>query len=276
MTRRSTNGLLRPVGTLLSALLLLLLTLPMLALALAAEPTDLLAGVQHPLFYPALLTSLQTSSISLLLAVVTGTPLACWLSTTRTSAARLVEMLVDLPIVIPPAVVGVALLLTFGRRGLLGAELEALGVTLPFSPAAVVVAQTVVASPFYVQAAATALSRVDPDLVLVARTLGASPTRAFFSVTLPVALPGLLAGAALCWARALGEFGATLLFAGNLTGTTQTMPLAIYTALESDLRAAVSLSLCLGAMAVVLLLSLRSIPARLLRLERRAARSTTG
>jgi molybdate transport system permease protein len=169
-----------------------------------------------------------------------------------------------LPVVIPPAVLGVALLETFGRRGLLGGALDGLGLALPFSTAAVVVAQIVVSAPFYVQAASSAFRRVDADLLLVARTLGASPAGAFVRVGVPLALPGLLGGAALCWARALGEFGATLLFAGNLPGTTQTMPLAIYATLESDLRAATSLSVALAAIAVSLLLVLRAAPRLLL------------
>lgn len=264
MSSHAVRGLWGGSAVLLACMLLALLGLPILALLWSAGPHDLAAGVRHPLFVPALLTSLRSSSLSLLLIVACGTPLAWWLASSRTRAARLVEVTIDLPIVIPPAVVGVALLQAFGRRGLFGPFLEQLDIALPFSPAAVVIAQTVVASPFYVQAAASALSKIDPDLLLVARTLGASPQRAFFTIAVPVALPGLIGGAALAWARALGEFGATLLFAGNLTGTTQTMPLAIYTALESDLRVAVSLSLCLGAMAAVSLLLLRSIPQRLL------------
>jgi molybdate transport system permease protein len=139
--------------------------------------------------------------------------------------------------------------------------LEALGVVVPFTEAAVVLAQVVVAGPLYVQAAANAFSRVEPDLIIVARTLGASPSVAFFRVAVPVALPGLIVGASLMWARALGELGATLLFAGSLTGRTQTMPLAIFTALESDVQLAVVFSLVLAAMAAVLLVLLRLAPA---------------
>jgi molybdate transport system permease protein len=167
---------------------------------------------------------------------------------------------VDLPIVVPPAVVGIALLLTFGRSGLLGAPLTALGIQIPFTTIAVVLAQVVVSAPFYVQAAAAAFRRVDPDLLIVARSLGQRPRGAFFGVALPLALPGLMGGAALAWARALGEFGATLLFAGNLPGITQTMPLAIYAALEVDVRVAVALSLALAAVSVLLLLALRAAP----------------
>lgn len=132
---------------------------------------------------------------------------------------------------------------------------------VPFTPGAVVLAQVIVSAPFYVQSAAAAFRRVDRDLLLVARTLGQGPAGAFLRVAVPVALPGLVGGAALAWARAIGEFGATLLFAGNLPGTTQTVPLAIYMALESDVRAALALSLVLAGAAVVLLLALRGVPA---------------
>jgi molybdate transport system permease protein len=184
-----------------------------------------------------------------------------------------VEAVVDLPIVLPPAVVGIALLETFGRSGLVGPVLVALGIQIPFTTLAVVLAQVVVSAPFYVQAAAAAFRRVDADLLIVARTLGQTQRGAFLRVAVPIALPGLIGGAALAWARALGEFGATLLFAGNLPGTTQTMPLAIYAALESDVRVAVALSLVLAAVAVFLLLALRLAPSFVARVQTRSASS---
>jgi len=237
-----------------------LLVLPLVALALASSPVDLAAGVADPLFAPALGLSARTTVVSLAVVVVAGTPLAWWLASAPTRRARWVEILVDLPVVIPPAVVGIALLQTFGRSGVFGSQLAALGLQVPFTTAAVVLAQIVVSAPFYVQAAAAAFRTIDPDLILVARTLGQSPSGAFLRVTLPLAAPGLIGGAALAWARALGEFGATLLFAGNLPGTTQTMPLAIYMALESDVRVAVALSLVLAAVSVLLLFALRAAP----------------
>ena len=240
--------------------MLVLLALPVVALALASSPTELAAGARHPLFLPALGLTARTTVVSLVVVVAAGTPLAWWLATSSGRWARGVEQLVDLPIVLPPAVLGIALLQTFGRNGLLGGPLEALGLQVPFTTAAVVLTQVVVASPFYVQSAAAAFRRVDRDLLIVARTLGRSPAGAFFGVAVPVALPGLVSGAALAWARAIGEFGATLLFAGNLPGRTQTAPLAIYTALESDVQAAVALSLVLAAVAVLLLLGLRALP----------------
>lgn len=240
--------------------ILVLLVIPMVALALASSPGDLAQAVADPLFMPALLLSARTTLMSLALLVLLGTPLAWWLGRTSTRVSRVVEVLVDLPIVVPPAVVGIALLQTFGRRGLFGGWLGALGLQIPFSTSAVVLAQLVVSAPFYIQAAAAAFRSVDDDLLIVARTLGQSPRGAFFKVALPVALPGVVVGAALAWARALGEFGATLLFAGNLPGTTQTMPLAIYMALESDVRVALALALVLAVTALVLLLALRAVP----------------
>ncbi len=250
----------RLTGHALALTLVALLILPVVALVLASSPTEISTGLRHPLFGPALSLSARTTLVSLAIVVGTGTPLAWWLATTRHRATRAVEILVDLPIILPPAVVGVALLEAFGRSGLLGPALNLLGVSLPFTTVAVVMAQVVVSAPFYVQAATAAFRKVDPDLMTVARTLGASPGFAFFRVALPVARPGLLGGAALSWARSIGEFGATLLFAGNLSGRTQTMPLAIYTALESDVQVALALALVLASIAVALLLALRVMP----------------
>jgi molybdate transport system permease protein len=252
---------------LLSGLLLLLVALPVAGLLFSAPPRQLLAGLSDPLVVPALRLTLFTTTVSLLVILVCGTP-AAWLiarATGRTTQAsrasriwRVLETLVELPVVLPPAVAGVALLLAFGRRGLLGPGLEAVGIGLPFSRAAVVVAQTFVAAPFYLQAAIAAFRRLDPELILVARTLGASPPRVLFTVAIPVSWPSLAGGAAMSWARALGEFGATLMFAGNMSGRTQTLPLAIYTALESDLRTAQSLSILLVAIAFALLVAIRA------------------
>jgi molybdate transport system permease protein len=267
----------------LSLALLTLLVLPLLALLLSASPAAVAAGTTDRLFLPALRLSLQTTLVSLVLVVLTGTPLAWWLATSRSWAVRVVDLLVDLPIILPPAVIGVALLLAFGRRGLLGPSLAELGISIPFTVVAVVMAQVIVSAPFYVQAAATAFRKVDSDTLVVARSLGASPPSAFVRVAVPVALPGLVAGAALAWARALGEFGATLLFAGSLPGRTQTMPLAIYAALEADVRVAIAFSLVLAGFGMLLLFTLRILPtlwaqaeARLLRVPARSARERQG
>jgi molybdate transport system permease protein len=260
MSGRSGSVVTRIVGFGLSFLLFALIVLPILALALSSTPEELAAGVRHPLFLPALVLSARTTLVSLLIIVVAGTPLAWWLTIGPRRLTRLVEILIVLPIVIPPAVLGVALLQAFGRGGLIGPLLETLDVQVPFTTSAVILAQIVVSSPFYVESAAIAFRKVDVDLILVARTLGASPSTAFIRVAVPVAATGLLSGAAMAYARSIGEFGATLLFAGNLPGTTQTMPLAIYMALESDVRAALAISLVLAAIAVALLFAVRIAP----------------
>jgi len=237
-----------------------LLAVPILALVLASSPTDLNAGMGHPLFGPALWLSIRTTLMSLGLVVLLGTPLAWWLATAPRRRSRFVEVLVDLPIVLPPAVIGIALLQAFGRKGLFGEQLDALGIQIPFTTAAVILAQVMVSAPFYIQSAAAAFRRVETDQLLVARTLGLSARGTFLRVVIPTALPGMIRGAALAWARAMGEFGATLLFAGNLSGTTQTVPLGIYSALESDVRTAVALAIVLAGIAAILLFVLRIVP----------------
>jgi molybdate transport system permease protein len=243
---------------LLAGLLLLLIALPVAGLFFAAPPRELLRGLHDPLVVPALRLSVFTTTVSLLVILGCGTPLAWVLARRSGRFLRVLETIVELPVVLPPAVAGVALLLAFGRRGLLGPAFAAVGVGLPFSRAAVVFAQTFVAAPFYVQAAVAAFRRLDPDLVLVARTLGATRGRVLTTVAIPVSWPSLAGGAAMSWARALGEFGATLMFAGNMTGRTQTLPLAIYAALESDLRTAQSLSILLVVVAFALLVAIRA------------------
>ena len=250
----------RVLGVVVAAPLIALLVLPVVALVLSSSVPGLWAGFSHPLFARALGLSALTTIASLLIVVVTGTPLAWWLASTTSRRARMVELLVDVPVVLPPAVVGIGLLLAFGRGGIFGAQLEAMDLQIPFTTTAVVLAQVTVSAPFYVQSAAAAFRAVDDDLLLVARSLGETPAGAFLRVAVPLARPGLVGGAALAWARALGEFGATLLFAGNLPGRTQTMPLAVYTTLESDVRGALALALVLAAASVGLLMVLRLAP----------------
>ena len=258
-SRRWSRRMAWPVSVgVLAGFALLLVALPVAGLLFTSSPTRLMEGLSNPLVGPAIRLSLVTTAVSILIVVLCGTPLAWLLAQRRTRGARLVETVTQLPIVLPPAVAGVALLLAFGRQGLLGPALAAIGVGLPFSRAAVVLAQVFVATPFYLQAAIAAFRSLDPELVLVARTLGASPARVFFTIAVPIAWPGLLGGVALGWARALGEFGATLMFAGNLVGRTQTLPLAIYTALEVDLATAQSLSIVMLAVAFALLAAVRA------------------
>lgn len=251
---RAERSLLAAVG----GVLVVFLIVPVLGLVTSTSWPTFLAGLRHPLVWPALRLSLITTAISLAVVLLLGTPLAWTLASARGRLGRTVETFVQLPIVIPPAVAGVAMLLAFGRRSLLGAILYPSGWSLAFTTGAVVMAEVFVSAPFYVQAATSAFRRVDPSLRIVARTLGAGPLRVFFAIGLPLARPGLIAGAIMSWARSLGEFGATLMFAGNLEGRTQTLPLAIYTALESDLRAAQALSLLLLAFAFALLLAARA------------------
>ena len=250
----------RRLGWIWGAPLLVLLLTPFVALVAGTSVTELRVAVEHPTLVDAAWLSARTSCLSLVTVIVCGTPLAWWLSRATGWGARLVETLVELPIVIPPAVVGVALLEAYGRHGLLGGPLAAAGLSLSFSTGAVVVAQVVVSAPFFVQAATAGFRGVDPDMMLVARTLGAPPLKAFLRVAVPSAAPALVGGAALGWARSLGEFGATLLFAGSLPGTTQTMPLAIFSALEADVGLARSLSVLLGVAALAALLLMRAVP----------------
>jgi molybdate transport system permease protein len=247
------NSSFRFLAILLAAALVALLGVPIVALLSGTAPAALMAGLREPFAGQALRLSLFTTSCSLAIVVFCGTPLAWLLARGRSPLLRPLEIAAQLPVVMPPAVAGVALLLAFGRKGLLAP----LGGHVAFTTAAVVLAEAFVAAPFYVQAATAAFRRLDPALLDVARTLGAGEPQAFFRVALPVARQGLLGGAAMAWARALGEFGATLMFAGNLPGRTQTLPLAIYSAMESDVRAAQALSVVLVGFAFVLLLFVR-------------------
>jgi molybdate transport system permease protein len=242
----------------LGGLLLVFLLLPVVGLASTTSLADVRAGLAHPLVAPALRLSLVTTTLSLALIVLLGTPLAWLVARSEGRALRLVESALKLPVVLPPAVAGLGLLLAFGRGGFLGKALATVGVGVPFTGTAVVLAQLFVSAPFYVEAAISAFRRLDASLLVIARTLGARPLTVLFRVALPLAAPGLASGAALSWARALGEFGATLMFAGSLAGRTQTLPLAIYAALESDLRAARALSFVLLVVAFVLLIAVQS------------------
>jgi molybdate transport system permease protein len=202
---------------------------------------------------------LVTASAATVIALVLGIPLAWVLARVRAPGVTLLRALVTLPLVLPPVVGGVALLMVFGRRGLLGRYLEEwTGYSLPFTTAAVVLAETFVAMPFLVVTVEGAFRAADRDLDEAAATLGARRMTTFRRVTLPLIAPSVVAGAVLCWARALGEFGATITFAGNFPGRTQTMPLAVYLALETDPDAAIALSLVLLVVSVAVLVGLRA------------------
>jgi len=236
-----------PVSGWLSAPLLAFLALPLAALLLRSTPQELAAALAQPESLQAMGLSFATTLISAGLTVAFGTPVAYWLGmrSRRGTLARAVDTLVDLPTVLPPAVAGIALLLAFGRRGLIGQHLDGLGITLAFTTAAVVLAQTFVAAPFYVKAAAIAFGGIEPELKQAAALDGASAWQTFLAITVPLSRTALISGAVMTWARALGEFGATILFAGNYPGLTQTMPLAIYVGFEVRLERAVALSVVL-------------------------------
>jgi molybdate transport system permease protein len=242
----------------LAALLCVFLALPLFGLVLRAVVAGgLWETIRRPIVFEAVRLSMVTSSIVLLLSLVFGSPLALLLARRRFRGSSLLDTLVDLPIVLPPAVAGLALLLTFGRRGLLGGPLGAVGIELPFTTAAVVLASFFVAAPFYVRAARAGFLTVPREYEEAARVEGATEWDVFRHVTVPIAAPALFGGAILCWARALGEFGATIMFAGQFLGRTQTMPLAIYAALESDLDAALGLSVMLLLISCALLVLFR-------------------
>ncbi|MBK9611738.1 ABC transporter permease [Candidatus Amarobacter glycogenicus] len=214
----------------------------------------------------ALWLSVWTSTVTLVLTIVFGTPVAYLLSRARFPGKAIVDAAIDLPIVLPPTVAGVALLTAFGRRGLVGEPIEAwTGQTFAFTTMAVIMAQVLVAAPFYVRAARSGFDSVDRRAEAVAYTLGASKTRTFFRIVLPQVRPAIMAGTVLCWARAMGELGATLIFAGNLEGTTQTMPLAIISAFEGSslgLAGAIALSVMLLAVALGVLVVFRLVSNR--------------
>lgn len=251
---------LRVVASVLVAGLLVILALPVVSLVVRLSPGALWHELRQPVILAALRLSVVTSAAATVLVVLLGLPMAYLLATREFRGKRLVQTFVEIPIVLPPTVAGVGLLLAFGRAGLAGGALKALGIELPFTTLAVVLAQVFVATPFFISAATAGLAAVERRYLDAAATLGATPGHAFFRVLLPLALPSLLAGAAMSLARALGEFGATITFAGNLPGRTQTMPLAVYTALQSDLDVAVALSVLLVIFSFAILLGLRFAP----------------
>ena len=238
-------------------LALAFLLLPVVAIFAHTTPAHLVDQLSNPVVHDAFVVSLKTSLLAQLLIVVLGTPAAFLLASRRFPGHSLAVTLVELPLVLPPAVAGIGLLAAFGRVGLLGSSLHALGVTLPFTQSAVTIAVAYVASPLYIRQAIAAFEATDPNLAAASRTLGASPARTFFRVILPLARGGLIAGLALSFARGLGEFGATIMFAGSLEKVTQTLPLAIYAEFDRNFNATLAMGGVLVLFSIVLLAGLR-------------------
>jgi molybdate transport system permease protein len=241
----------------LAALLGALFALPLAALVLRVNPGTMLEQLRSPSVQQALWLSVETSLIATVVCAVLGLPMAVLLASRNFPGKRAIEVLMDLPMVIPPTVAGFALLMAFGRAGLLGSSLSAFGISLPFTTTAVVIAQVFMSVPFLVGAARAGFTAVEPRYLEAAATLRAGEVYTFLRVRLPLAMPSLVAGLGMCWARALGEFGATITFAGNMAGETRTVPLDVYLLLHENLDAAATLSLILVIMAAVLLTAMR-------------------
>lgn len=238
---------------------LVFLTLPILAVFLNTSPGRLIDQLSQPESRDALVLSLKTTSIAMAIILVVGTPAAYLLATRRFRGRALVVTLIELPLVLPPAVAGIALLAAVGPSGIVGGLVEDAGIRLVLETAGVVVALTFVASPFYLRQAQTAFAALDRTWLDASRTLGASEGRTFARVAIPAAAPGLAAGAALALGRALGEFGATLVFAGSFRGITQTVPLAIYDRFATDFDGALALSAVLVLVSAAILVSVKAV-----------------
>ena len=254
--QRSSGRLPRPgIALFWSAVpMIMFLTLPLLALIWRTELTEVSTHLAQPVARRAIILSLWTSATATLLTIVLGTPLALLMTRRHFRGRRALDTLIDLPTVLPPAVAGLALLMAFGRRGMLGQGLSVAGIEIAFTSLAVIFAQLFVASPYYIRAAIGGLSRSAVELEEAAALDGADSRQIFRFVTVPLARASLLGGLVMTWARALGDFGATILFAGNYPGRTQTMPLAIYIGFELDLNVALALSVVLMATAFSILL----------------------
>ena len=250
------------LGTLVFAatfVTLAFLAVPIIAIFVHVAPARLLDQLSNPVVTDALVVSLKTSVIAAALILLLGTPTAYVLATRDVPGRSLLVTLVELPLVLPPAVAGIALLAAFGRVGLLGSSLDALGITLPFTQTAVTLAVAYVASPLYIRQAIASFEAVDANVVAASRTLGAGPVKTFFRVVLPLARNGLAAGEALSFARGLGEFGATIMFAGSLQGVTQTLPLAIYAEFNVNFDVTLAIGALLVLVSAALLVTLKTI-----------------
>lgn len=239
------------------------ITLPVVSLFLKSPLDATLRTLHDPMVMDALRLSLMTSTLTTAVAVIMGTPVAYVNARFHYPGKEIVDSLTDLPVIMPPAVAGIALLMAFGRMGILGQHLNAFGITIAFTTLAVIMAQVFVSSPFYIRQAKTSFEDVDLALENAARTLGASRLYTFTYVILPLAMNGLVSGAIMAFARSLGEFGATIMFAGNFQGRTQTMPLAIYTAMQGDLDVALCLSLILVVISFLVIAMVKMLTRRM-------------
>jgi molybdate transport system permease protein len=249
------------------AVAILFLTLPVVAIFVDVGPGELLSRLDDPASRDALRLSLETTAIALAIVLAVGTPAAYLLGTRRFPARALVLTLVELPLILPPAAAGVGLLAALGPNGVVGPALESIGIRLPLTTAGVVVALVFVSSPFYVRQAVAAFGSLDRELIDASSTLGAAEQRTFARVAVPLALPSLATGAALAWGRALGELGATLMFAGSFRGVTQTAPLAILELLGTDFSASLALAAVLVAVSGALLLGVKLLTPQTLALR---------
>lgn len=244
-----------------AALALGFLLLPLVAIFLRVPPGDLFAQLGSEVAREAIVVTLQTTLIAQALILLVATPAAYLIASHRFRGRPFVITLVELPLVLPPAVAGIALLAAFGRLGLLGGTFDTLGIQISFTQTAVVLAVTYVASPFYFRLAIASFESLDQSLLDASRTLGAGPARTFFRIALPLASKGLAAGAALSFARGIGEFGATIMFAGSLQGVTQTVSLAIYAQFDLNFDVALALGALLALVSAAILLLVKLIPA---------------
>lgn len=229
----------------LSLPFILFIVLPILALFLRLTPADFIQSLDKTQAFQAIKLSLSTSIITVCVALLFGTPVAYYISKRSSAYHRVIDVLIDLPTVLPPSVAGVALLMAFGRQGIVGSWLNPMGISLPFTTAAVVMAQSFVAAPLYIKSATLGFNDIDCELKKAAALDGASRWQIFRYIMVPMSRTSLISGGILTWVRALGEFGATIIFAGNFPGRTQTMPLAIYLGFEIDIKVALTLSVIL-------------------------------
>ena len=262
--RRARGGDALASGLAVVALALLagFISLPFASLLLWTASENAWRAMASPVALDALFLSIKTTSISMAIILIVGTPAAYVLARAEFPGKRVVETLIDIPAVLPPSAAGIALLLTFGRFGLVGRHLEVLGVAVTFTTAAVVIAEIFVAGHFYVRQAAVGFAGVRRDVEEAALVDGAGRLSAFMRVTVPLAFPALVAGAMMAWARALGEFGATIIFAGSFRGVTQTIPLAIFAEFQGNIDAAVALSVLVLGFAFAVILTVRYLTAK--------------